>query len=87
LLVTLIGLFVGAALAFLGGWWLRDGIDLSDYAQGLNAMGISTNLAPVLRARDLGVPFIVGSFTALVSSWWPARRAVASRPAEALRHT
>jgi ABC-type lipoprotein release transport system permease subunit len=87
LLVTLTGLFIGAALAFLGGWWLRDGIDLSDYAQGLNAVGISTNLAPVLRARDLVVPFIVGFFTALVSSWWPARRAVASRPAEALRHT
>jgi ABC-type lipoprotein release transport system permease subunit len=87
LLVTLIGLFVGAALAFVGGWWLRDGIDLSDYSEGLNAVGISTNLAPVLRARDLIVPLVVGSITALVSSWWPARRAVSNRPAEALRHT
>jgi putative ABC transport system permease protein len=87
LFVTLIGLLVGAVLAFAGGWWLRDGIDLSAYAEGLNAMGISTNLAPVLRARDLVVPLVVGSVTALVSSWWPARHAVASQPAEALRHT
>jgi putative ABC transport system permease protein len=87
LMVTGLGLLIGVAFTVGCTVLVRDGVDLSTYAQALNDLGVSTTLAPVLRLRDLVPPLVIGSVTALLSSWWPARRAVASQPAEALRHT
>jgi ABC-type lipoprotein release transport system permease subunit len=68
-----------------GAWLLRDGIDLSAFAEGLSAVGMGTRLPPVLRPGDVIIPLLVASVAALLASLWPAVRAVATRPADALR--
>lgn len=86
MLLTLLGLFLGFAGALAGVWTLRDGIDLSSFAEGLSFMGIGTRIVPRVRSFDLMVPTVVAILTALLSSLWPAIRAARVKPAEALRH-
>jgi ABC-type lipoprotein release transport system permease subunit len=85
-LVTLFGIAVGVGVAVAGAFSLRDGIDLSAFAEGLTAYGVGTRIVPVMRAQDFVVPVVVGGLTALLASLWPALRAARLRPAEALRH-
>jgi ABC-type lipoprotein release transport system permease subunit len=83
--LVLIGVALGFALGFGGVFALRDGIDLSSLAEGLRAYGIPTRLVPVARTGDVVVPVAVAAVTALAASFWPALRAVRTRPAEAVR--
>lgn len=85
LLVTGVGLIVGMAVAIGAAWWLRDGIDLSAFAEGLAAFGASPRIAPVLRPRDFGLPLVVAGVAATLASLWPALRAAKQSPADALR--
>jgi ABC-type lipoprotein release transport system permease subunit len=87
LLVTFVGLAIGVALALAGTFALRDGIDLSAFAEGLAAYGVAPRIAPVLRARDLVMPLVVAGITAGLASLWPAVRAARFLPAEALRRS
>jgi len=84
--VTGVGLAVGMAVALGATWLLRDGIDLSAFAQGLAAYGVPPRLSPVLRARDFGMPLVIAGVAAGLASLWPALHAARERPAEALRH-
>jgi ABC-type lipoprotein release transport system permease subunit len=84
--LTALGLLVGLALALGGVAALHEGIDLSRWAEGLEAYGIGTRIVPTLRADDLTVPVIAAALTALLASLWPAMRAARLRPAEAVRH-
>jgi ABC-type lipoprotein release transport system permease subunit len=84
-LLTLFGLAVGIAGAVAAVWGLRDGIDFSAFAAGLEALGARSRVAPVLRASDLVVPIAVGGVAALLASAWPAWRAASGRPANLLR--
>lgn len=85
-MVTMLGLVIGYALALAGWFLMRDGIDLGAFAEGLNAYGMASTMVPVLRAEDFTIPTVVALITALVASAWPALRAVRLRPAEAVRH-
>jgi len=87
LLVTLLGVLLGFALAVFGVWALQDGLDLSRWAEGLTAMGVGTRIVPVLRSSDFSAPIGVAIVTAVLASAWPAWRAVRLRPAEAVRQT
>jgi ABC-type lipoprotein release transport system permease subunit len=85
LAVTMLGLVLGFGLALLGVWLLRDGIDLSVFAEGLSSFGVGTRLVPALRWADFWTPVAIALVTSLVASAWPAWRAVRFKPAEALR--
>lgn len=85
LLVTGFGLALGFVGAAASVWALQDGIDLTRFAAGLNALGVGTRIIPVLRAQDFAVPVAVAVATAAIASAWPALRAVRLRPAEAVR--
>ncbi|MCG8588523.1 MAG: ABC transporter permease [Proteobacteria bacterium] len=85
LVVTFGGLLVGFGLALLCVWSLRAGIDLSAFAEGLNAYGIGTRLVPVLRPSDVWIPLVVGAVASFLASLWPAWRAARLDPADALR--
>jgi ABC-type lipoprotein release transport system permease subunit len=85
LVLALLGLVLGLAAAFATAWALRGGIDLSAYAEGLNAYGIGTRIVPVIRSQDVATPVGVALLTALLASLWPALHAVRIRPAEAVR--
>ena len=85
-LVTLAGLSLGYAIAFVGVELMSDGLDLSAFAEGLGSFGVGTRIIPVVRAMDIVIPTAVAIATALLSSLWPALRAVRLKPAEAVRH-
>jgi len=84
--LTLLGLALGYAVAALGVFALRDGIDLSLFARGLSWMGIGSRIVPVIRSYDLVVPITVAVVTAGIASLWPSLRAARLRPAQAMRH-
>ncbi len=86
LLLTLLGVGIGLAIGVLSVWLLRDGIDLSRWAEGLTAYGVGTKIVPVIRSKDLIIPTLVAVVTAVFASLWPALRAVRIRPADAVRH-
>jgi len=86
LIVTLVGLAVGFAVTLAVLAALRDGIDLSSFAAGLESFGVGQRIKPVLRYSDFVVPTVVAFLTAAVASGWPAYRATRFRPAEAVRH-
>ncbi|MDH3519686.1 MAG: FtsX-like permease family protein [Myxococcales bacterium] len=85
LVVTGLGLLAGFGGAAGVVWALRDGIDLSAFAEGLTAYGIGTRVIPLLRGQDFVAPLVVALVTAALASAWPAWRAVRLRPAEAVR--
>jgi ABC-type lipoprotein release transport system permease subunit len=87
LLVTLVGVALGFALALLGAWALQDGIDVSAIAGSLDAYSIDPVIVPVVRAADFPAPIGVAILTAAIAAAWPAWRAVRLRPAEAIRQT
>jgi len=87
LLVTIVGVVSGLAIGLAGALALRDGIDLSAFAEGLASYGVAPRIAPVLRASDLLIPLVVAGFTAGLESCWPAVRATRYRPADALRRS
>jgi putative ABC transport system permease protein len=86
LFVTLLGLAIGFGLALGVLSLLSNGIDLSAWAEGMNAYGMGTQIVPVLSPDDFTIPTAVALLTALLASAWPAIRAVRLRPAEAVRH-
>ncbi len=86
ILVTLVGLLAGFALALLTLFLLGDGINLSAFSEGLSAFEVGNQIVPVLTQENFTIPTGVALLTALLASAWPAVRAVRLRPAEAVRH-
>lgn len=86
LILTLVGVAIGLGIGLLGVHALSDGIDLSRWAGGLDAYGISPKIVPLLRTADLTQPLAIAVLTAVLASLWPALRAVRIRPADAVRH-
>ncbi|HEX9626437.1 MAG TPA: ABC transporter permease [Acidiferrobacterales bacterium] len=84
LLLLAVGLAIGNALAWGHLAWIRDGIDLSAFAEGMEMVGVSAVLIPQVEARDvLGANLLVlvlGS----IASLYPAWRAARYVPVEAL---
>jgi len=85
-LIMLAGIIVGLLLGWLLVLWLADGgIDLSQYAEGVELAGMRSVLMPRLLPQDLvlvaGLSLVFGVLAAL----YPARRAVKIKPLEALR--
>jgi len=87
LMLLVLGLLTGNLLALATVIPLRDGIDVSAVSQGLEMMGASSTLYPVLLWPDLvlanGVVITLGMITSLLPAW----RAAQYRPVEALRRT
>jgi ABC-type lipoprotein release transport system permease subunit len=87
LMLLVLGLLLGNALAVLSILPIRDGIDLSVVAEGIEMMGASSTLYPALQARDLimanSVVIVLGILTSLLPAW----RASRYRPVEAIAKT
>ena len=87
LMLLVLGLLVGNALAVLSILPIRDGIDLSVVAEGIEMMGASSTLYPSLNPRDLvtanAVVIVLGILTSLLPAW----RASRYRPVEAIAKT
>jgi ABC-type lipoprotein release transport system permease subunit len=87
LMLLLLGLLLGNTLAVLTILPIRDGIDLSVVAEGIEMMGASSTLYPSLNPRDLvtanAVVIVLGILTSLLPAW----RASRYRPVEAIAKT
>lgn len=84
-LIMAVGVLVGLAIGCLGVLALADGIDLSQWAQGVEMAGMRSLLVPRLLPGDL---LLVGAMSlglGVLASLYPAWRAVKIEPLEALR--
>lgn len=87
LFLLVLGLLLGNLLAIATISPLKDGIDISAVAQGMEMMGASSVLYPVLRWPDLLLANAVVIVLGIITSLLPAWRAAQYRPVEALSRT
>lgn len=87
LMLLALGLLLGNLLAIGTIIPLQDGIDVSGVAQGLEMMGASSVLYPVLQWPDLILANTVVIVLGIITSLLPAWRAAQYRPVEALSRT
>jgi len=87
---SLLIVFSGVFLGMLLGIWFVDllsaGIDLSQWAAGIESYYISTLLIPHLQGSDLVLVAVMSLFFGLLASVYPAWRAVKVEPLEAMRN-
>lgn len=81
---------VGVTLGIALGWvlttqWLGDGIDLTQWAEGIEMAGMSSRLMPHLLMKDLVLVASLSIVFGLLAALYPAWRAVKIKPLEALR--
>ena len=85
-LLTLTGGFLGILLGLAVTLaTMKTGIDLSFYAKGLEDMGYSSLVFPVIEFKMVLVIVILVLITGLIASVYPARKALKYKPAEAIR--
>ncbi len=84
LVLLALGLVLGNVLTGLTLWALRDGIDLSRFAEGLAMMGYSPIIYPALIPRDALTANLIVIFLGIAASLYPAWRAARTVPVEAL---
>jgi ABC-type lipoprotein release transport system permease subunit len=87
LMLLSLGLLLGNVMAVASILPIRDGIDLSIVAEGIEMMGASSMLYPALKPKDLvmanTVVIVLGVLTSLIPAW----RASRYRPVEAIAKT
>lgn len=78
---------VAVGLLFGGGlvWWLRDGIDLSAWSEGVELAGMRSILVPRLLAADVALVTGMSLMFGVLASLYPAWRAVKIKPLEAMQ--
>jgi len=87
LMLLALGLVAGNLLAIGTVIPLKDGIDISVVAQGMEMMGASSILYPVLLWPDLVLANVVVIVLGIITSLLPAWRAAQYRPVDALSRT
>lgn len=87
LLLLLLGLAAGNLLAVASVWPIRDGLDLSVVAQGLELFGAASTLYPALKTGDLVLANAVVVLLGVLTSLLPAWRASRYEPVKAIAKT
>ena len=82
-------MMLGVAGGITGGWLIiqamGDGLDLSQWAEGMEAFGLRGILQPVSLAKDVVLIGAMSVVLGVVASLYPALRIVRIKPLEALR--
>ncbi len=85
-LIMLVGVAVGVVVGWLlATQWLGDGIDLSQWAQGVEMAGIRSVLTPYVLVEDVILVTALSLGFGVLAALYPAWRAVKIKPLEALR--
>lgn len=82
--MLLIGLFAGNVLSWLTILPVKDGIDVSAVASGLEWVGISSTLLPAVKVHDVVLANAVVLVLGILASLFPAWRASRKVPIEAI---
>ena len=86
--LLIIGMLIGNSLGFLGIFILSEtGIDLSSFAEGMEFVGMSRIIYPVIYSKDVVTANLVVFILGLFVSAYPAAKAARITPIEALAHT
>jgi ABC-type lipoprotein release transport system permease subunit len=86
LMLALIGMGLGGVLTAVTMLaWKSHGLDLSLFAEGMEAMGLGTVLYPVLTLENIFFAIIMAFFIAIVSALYPALKASRLLVVEALQ--
>jgi len=90
MLETVFLTFVGAAVGMLSGWVIieilgKTGIHFASWGEGYEAIGFAARVYPVVTPEFFAFTTIMVIATAIISSMWPARKALKLIPVEALR--
>ena len=84
-IVIFYGLILGIAVGFSLVYAFRDGIDLADFSEGLEIVGLRSVIVPKLLVSDVVRLSILSLFLGLIASLYPAWRALKLRPLVALQ--
>jgi ABC-type lipoprotein release transport system permease subunit len=85
--VSLVGGVAGMAFSFVAiSVTSKTGIDLSQYAQGFEALGYSAKVYPQITAGFFGIVTVLIIITGILSSVYPALKALKLNPVEAIRN-
>ena len=87
LILLSIGVIVGNVLAFAAVYPLRDGLDLSMWAEALAQGGMSPVLIPMLDQSDMVLASVVVLALGMLTSLLPALRASRLDPVRAINKT
>ena len=63
----------------------KNGINLASYAKGLESMGYSAQIFPVIDTKFLIITTLLIVLTGILSSVYPARKALKMNPVDAIR--
>ena len=90
MLETIFLTLVGAVAGMLSGWILVEilgntGIHFSTWGEGFEAIGFAAIVYPVITPSFFIIITVMVILTAIISSIWPARKALKLNPIEALR--
>ncbi len=83
-MLLVLGLFCGNVLALVTVYWLRDGIDISMVAEGMELFGAASMLYPLLTTDDMIMANAVVIILGILASLSPAWRASRYEPIEAI---
>ena len=83
--IMAVGVVGGVAIGLALYWWLQDGIDLSQFAEGMELWGVRAVLRPELRGGDVVNMAIFSAVLGVLASIYPAMRTVRLAPLDALR--
>ena len=90
MLETIFLTIVGAAAGMMAGWLIveslgKTGIHFSSWGEGFEAIGFASIVYPVITPHFFLLITVMVIVTAIISSVWPARKALNLDPAEAIR--
>jgi putative ABC transport system permease protein len=90
MLETIFLTMVGAAAGMMSGWAIieilgKTGIHFASWGEGFEAVGFAARVYPVVTLEFFLLTTIMVIVTAIISSTWPARKALKLKPVEALK--
>ena len=85
MLIMSAGIAVGVAIGYLLFLSIADGINLTAFAEGMEAFNMPSLWTPVLLAEDIWLVVAMSLVLGIVASVYPARRAVKVNPLDAMR--
>ena len=83
-LVMAAGVVIGLLLGYGLYLWMSDGLNLADYAEGMEMAGLSSVLTPEFRVADFALVACLSLVFGMLASVYPAWRALRIKPLDAL---